>query len=257
MDTLEEKRVFATKTGSDTVLVAADIGIVAVAVTADRVGEYGLVHRCAPRDIAGSNGQLVVATDDDVLITDAFEHTGFGPSSAVGFTDGSPVAAGLDGRIGRYDGAWTHRWTVEGIAALDGDLVAAVDGVYQLNDEPVNVGLKDVRDVSASAVPLAATGSGLYALGNGWLDVLDGDFHFVAQRADGIAAHAGTANGFYERTDNEWRLLDVPVDDPIVGVGYGDGVYAVTDTGIFLTRSGTEWRRTSLGVAGVVGIAVA
>lgn len=256
MDTVEEKRVFADKTGSDTVLVAADIGIVSVAVTADRVGEFELVHRCSPRDIVGRNGQLVVATEEDVLVTDTFDYSGFGPAIAVGVDDGAPVAVGPDGGIGRFDGAWTDRGQVAGVAAIDGDLVAADDGVYRLNAEPVNVGLDAVRDVSAPAVPLAATATGLFALGNGWIDVLDGNFHVVTQRSDGRLGHASAADGFYERADNEWRRLEVPVDDPIIGVAYGGGVYAVTENGVFLAEAGDGWRRTRLGVTGVVGIAL-
>lgn len=256
MDTIEEKRVYGDRTGSVVVFIAAEIGLVAVSVAGDRVGEFGLVHACTPRAIAGMSGRLVVATDDDVLIDESFTPTEFGPATAVGFIDGHPVAAAPDGRVCRLNDTHEEVAVVPRATAIDGELVGTPDGVYRIGATPVNVGLTEVRDVAAAGVPLAATAAGLYTLGNGWMDVLPGDFHVVTQAEHDDRAHAATTDGFFERTSTGWQARDLPVDGRVVGVAYDDATYAVTADGVLLAQATDQWTRTDLGVRAVRGIAV-
>ena len=304
MDDIEEKRVYGDRTGRTELLVAAAMGVLAVDVSDDRVGGFGVAHRCVPADVATSGGRVAVATDEDVLVREpdsrAFGATGFGPAAAVGFDDGTPVAAGLDGRVARLDGghegesgrgangsgasgsggsssgasgadgaddaegavdadvdahgpAWTELGYIDaGIRAIDGRLLAAADGVYRLPALDF-AGLDDARDVAAAG-PLAATGDGLYSLGNGWMDELEGAFQAVT--SDGRNAHAATQEAFYERRAGDWRAVELPEDGRVVDVAYGDAVYAVTADGSVVAEGEDGWRSHPLGVDGVVGCAV-
>ncbi|MDS0295815.1 HVO_0234 family beta-propeller protein [Halogeometricum luteum] len=296
MPTIDEKRVYTDNTGTETVFVATGAGAVAVSVSDDLVGGFGIAHRCAARDVAAGGGTLAVAADEDVFradltaaggagadeggdaATDAeaaegaldFEATGFGPAAAVGF-DGESLLAGDDeGRVARLDagekagseesgesgaGAWTDLGRVGGVRAADGPLVAAADGVYRVDDGLSHVGLDDARDVAGSE-PLAATGTGLYKLGNGWMDVLDGEFEAVSAR-DG-RAHAAGGGDLYARDDGgEWSREPLPVGGDVAAVTHGRGAtYAVTDAGTFLVRlPGEEWRHQILGLRGVAAAA--
>ena len=274
--TLEEDRVYDDQTGKVDVLVACDAGVVSVAVSGDRVGRFGMVHRSVARDVATAGDRLAVATDEDVL-DDEFEPTGFGPAVAVAVDDDRVVAAGEDGRVARRDAGdeeWTDLGRVEEVRGIDGSLVAAADGVYRIEgDELRHAGLTDVRDVSARGVPLAATGDGLYKLGNGWMDVLPGAFDAVSVAADGRALAAGergvVARG---RADGDWVDSPVPVDERVVGVAHAPGVaVAVTEAGTLLlddgegrrpsgsrTQSddGEGWRSRALGLRDVSAVAV-
>lgn len=254
-DSITEKRVYGERSGRVTLLVAAAVGVVAVHVAADRVGGYRVEHRCTPHDIAGSAAGTAVATDEDLLFGEGFEPTGFGPAVATSVLDGTPVAAGPDGSLARLDGSWEPVGVAEaGVNAIDADLLAGDDGVYRIDDGLQYVGLSAVRDVAAAG-PLAATADGLYALGNGWMDVLDGDFHVVA--SDGERAHAATAAALYERRETGWRAVSIPVDEPIVDVAYVECPYAVTADGTLLAAAGDDdWRSYPLGVSGVVAMAV-
>lgn len=282
MDDIEAKRVYGDRAGEGELLVAAGIGLVAVHVSADRVGRFGVVHRCDPADVAASGDRVVVATDEDVLLrgagADAFQQTGFGPAAAVGFDDDGLVAAGPDGRVARLSGgrggglgsgsggsdradgpdaeAWTDLGRVEAdVRAIDGRLLAAADGVYRLPGLAY-AGLDDVRDVAAAG-PLAATGDGLYSLGNGWMDELSGAFRVVAAGGRGGESHAATAEAFYERGEDGWGTVALPAGGPVVDVAYGDATYAVTADGVVLAAGTDGYRSQSLGVDGVVGCAVA
>lgn len=262
MDALAEKRVYADRAGASTVLVAARAGLVAVSVADGRVGEFGLARACSPTDLTvGGDGHagLLVGTESDVLFTgsaavDELEATGFGPATAVTFADGRPLAAGPDGRLAAYDGdGWSSIGELPAPAtALEGDLVGTVEGVLRLVDGELRpAGLAHVTDVAkAAGLPLVATAAGLYELGNGWLDVLEGEFSRVTGALDG-RAHAVGAEGLFERVDGTWTPVDLPIDGPVAAVAYGPETVLVTADGELLLAAGDGWGRTPLGVEGV------
>jgi len=258
---IDEKRVYADRTGKRDVHVATGAGVATVEVSDAQVGGFGLAHQCTARDVATGHGLLVVATDEAVLVGEGFEPSGFGPAVAVTVgPDGRPLAAGPGGRVARLEeDGWATVSVVEGACALDGVLAAAPDGVHrlQLDDRAsMHVGLDDARDVTSAGTPLAATGDGLYRLGNGWMAELDGTFDLVA--GDGERAHAATGNALFAH-DGDWRRLDPPVDEPVVGVGHAACTYAVTAGGTFLAFDPTadEWTARTLGLPDVAGLAVA
>jgi len=269
--TIDEKRVYADRTGADEVLVAAEQGVVVASLSGDRVGEFCLDHRTGARDVAAAADRRAVATEADVLAGD-YDPTDFGPAVAVGFDDDALLAAGPDGHVARLggDGAWTTLGRVDEPRAVDGGMIAAADGVHQVvGDELRNVGLADVRDVSGRGMPLAATGDGLYRLGNGWMDDLDGAFDVVSadprsagsrretDTADDRAHAVGEAGVFVREAVAEWSPVDAPTDDRIVDVGYTEGAtVAVTETGTLLADAGDGWRTRALGVTGVAALAV-
>lgn len=270
--TIDEKRVYADRAGADEVLVAAEQGLVVVSLSEDRVGEFGLEYRGTVRDVAATGDRLALATDSDVLVGDD-EPTDFGPAVAVGFHDGTLLAAGPDGRVARLDDGWTTLGGVETPRAIDGGMIAAESGVHQVvGDDVRSVGLGGVHDVYGRGMPLAATDDGLYRLGNGWMDELDGAFDVVS--ADGAEprsassrpatddgaddrAHAvGDGTLFAREAVGEWAAVDVPTDSP-VDVAYTDAAtVAVTTGGTFLADAGDGWRTRELGVTGVAALAV-
>ncbi|WP_247003398.1 HVO_0234 family beta-propeller protein [Halosolutus gelatinilyticus] len=294
MDSIEEKRVYGDRRGAIDAYVASSVGVVRVRIAGDAVGEFGLCDRCDARDAAAAGTDAVaIATSEDVRVLDptsepdsgaaaetAFVGTGFGPAVAVGYDGGTLLAADADGRIGRRaDGNWewidgestgsetSERGSIGTVRAIDGNLVATDAGAYRVRDGDLDyAGLKDVRDVSAAGVPLAAADDGLYKLGNGWMRVRDGDFDVVA--ADPRAepgrldrAHAVAGGTLYERDpdDGEWRAIDESTET-IVGIGYGEAVYAVTERGAFLVETAADdpetWRSRALGIGDVTGFAV-
>ena len=250
---LDEKRVYADREGATTAFVASGAGIARIEVSADIVGEFTLQRRCTARDVAASMGRLAVATAGDVLVgtTDGLEPTGFGPATAVGYHDG-PVAAG-EGRLARYEDGWETLTQLADVRAVDGDLVAAADGVHRLDGTPL--GLEAVNDVSTAGRPLAATDAGLYYLANGWMTAVEEPFRVVARDADGRTTHAA-GETLYEREDGEWRPVELPVDERVTGVAYGAATYAVTAAGTFLADAGDGWRHRSLGLPDVTGVVV-
>lgn len=272
MDSIEEKRVFAGGDRPLAAYVASSTGIVRVAVAGELVGEFSLIRRTDARDVVADGGSITVATAEDVLIAeeadlsadggDAFVETGFGPSVAVGVDDEGLLAAGEAGRVARRrDDEWHDLESgLAGIRAIDGDLLATADGVYRVRDGGLDLaGLEDVRDVSAPGFPLAATGSGLYALGNGWMrareeatDVVAAD---PASEAGRLArAHAVADGTVFEYDGGDWRDRDR--SRRIVDFGYGETVYAVTADGEFLSRTADDWRSRHLGIVGVGGLAL-
>jgi hypothetical protein len=254
MTTIDEKRVYSDREGTTTVFVATELGVARVEVSGDIIGEFSLAHRCSARDIAAADGTLAVATDEDVLDAE-FSPLGFGPAVAVGFDGTDLLAAGEDGRLARYDEEWHELATLDAVRAIDGDLAATDDGVYRISSDGVqHAGLTDVRDVSTAGVPLAATADGLYQLGNGWMESIDGDFHVVS--ATDEEGYAATANGVVSREGEEWEDVSLPVDEPVVDIALGDGVYAATESGTFLATIGDGWRSRHLGLTGVTGLAV-
>ncbi|ELY87505.1 HVO_0234 family beta-propeller protein [Natrialba taiwanensis] len=158
-----------------------------------------------------------------------------------------------------------------------------------------HAGLSDARDVSAAGIPLAATADGLYKLGNGWMAIREEPFETVTAdprtergrlaRAHAISSAGDSNDTVYAFTDDDWTAIETP-DELIVDIGYGTGptaereqsdgatetssdsgsesagpLYAVTERGtILVTTEGTDeensWRRRSLGVTDVTGLAV-
>ncbi|PSP45645.1 hypothetical protein BRC63_01255 [Halobacteriales archaeon QH_10_70_21] len=220
---MDEKRVYADREGATTAFVAAGAGVARVEVSADIVGEFALAARCTARDVAADDGRVAVATAEDVLVgtAEGFEPAGFGPADAVGY-HGGLLAAG-DGRLARYDDGWETLTALDGVRAIGGDMVAAAD-------------------------------DGLYYLANGWMTALEGAFRVVAA-GDGDA-HAATADALYGRRDGEWTTVELPVEEPVAGVAYGDATYVVTGSGTFLANAGDGWRYRSLGLPDVAGVAV-
>lgn len=256
--TIDEKRVYADRTGAETVLIASDRGVVVASLSTDRIGEFRLDHRGVARDVAAVGDRRAVATDEDVL-AGGYEPTGFGPAVAVGFDGDHLLAAGPDGRVARLDDGWTTLGRVETPRAVHGGMVAAADGVWMVDgDDLRNVGLDAVRDVHGRGMPLAATDDGLYRLGNGWMDELAGAFGVVSADAADDRAHAVGADGTFTREGvGEWTPVDTPGDP--VDVGYTEAAtVAVTEAGTLLADAGTGdgWRRRELGVDGVAALAV-
>lgn len=250
MSSIEEKRVYAEKSGEATLRLASDVGVVRVSVSADSIGEFGIEQRCHARDLADCGG-LAVATDEDVLLDG--EPTGFGPAVAVG-GEGEPIAAGPEGRAARYaDDEWEELGRVEGVRAADGDLLAAADGIYRAADGLAHVGLEGAADVSTPGVPLAATDEGLYRLGNGWMREAEGEFDRVAADRDSppgeLARACALGGGALYVYDGEWRERDVP--EPLAAAAIGEAIYGATVDGTLYVDAGDGWRSQALGVPGV------
>ncbi|WP_435360133.1 HVO_0234 family beta-propeller protein [Haloarchaeobius sp. DFWS5] len=270
---LDEKRVYEGDQREREAFVACAMGIVRVEVVDERVGTFSLAHRCDARDVAaGDGGRIAVATDEDVLLAGGtgsdegdgespdFVETGFGPAVAVGFDGYDLLAASEDGLVARLRGAVTRDdWAEVGaldydVRAIDGDLVAAADGVYRVSGELDHVGLDDARDVSAVGTPWAATGTGLYYLGNGWMDALDGEFTLVS--GDGERRHAASRETLYEHVDGDWREATTQPEHPLAGLASGETTYAVTPGGEFLAEADDGWRVQVLGMPDVTGLVV-
>lgn len=286
MPSVRETRVYVDQSETVEAYVAADLGVAVARVSRDKVGEFSLVERCTARDVATTALGIAAATTDAVLLgdDDGFEATGFGPAVAVGSYDEGVLAAGEEGRLAHYDGDdWTTLGSVDAaVRAIDGDLVAAADGVHRVTDDGVSaVGLDDVRDVAVAGVPLAATPEGLYRLGAGWMLAHDGDFRVAASdpvTADAGAlgrAHAATPDTLYEYVDadgqagdgddtgsdevesDDWRVRDIPLDSPVADVAYAtDGVVVLTAEGALAVDAGEGFRHRSLGLRDASALAV-
>ena len=259
--------------------VGSGLGITRVETAGGQVGRFSLEKRCSARDIAGANGEIAVATDEAVLLStsDGFAASGFGPATAVGYDADGPLAAG-DGRVARYaDGEWQLVCRIEDVRAIDGRLVAAESGVYALPD-CTRLGLAGVTDVTEG---YAATADGLYEraggvvdgsdpetggttpAGDGWTETRSGEHGVVAR--DGGRVHAADVDTLVELADGGWRECPLPVRERVVDLCYGADTYAVTEDGTFLVETADEstadgrggWRGRSLGLPGVVGVAVA
>jgi hypothetical protein len=252
MSSIEEKRVYADKIDETTVYLASELGVVRVSVSGDQIGEFGIEYRGTARDLAWI-GELVVATDEEVLIDGS--STEFGPAVAVGGNE-EPIAVSPDGRVARYDGSgWEAVGQVAGIRAADGDLLATDEGIYRVGSDLQHVGLETVNDISTHGVPLAATTSGLYRLGNGWMRDLEGRFERVAGTGSAGELHRACAlgNQFFVY-DGEWNERESM--EPFAAVAVGEGFYGVTTDGTLFVDAGDGWRSQALGVSGVRAMVV-
>jgi hypothetical protein len=269
MSDMAEDRVYADRTGGDALFLASDAGVTRAAVANGRVGRFSLEHRCTPRDLAVGDGWLAVATDEDVLVRPAgddadeeptYRATGFGPATAVGADGADLLAATPDSEIARLldaEGEFLPIADVDApVRAIDGDLVAAGDGVYRVSADGLDhAGLDDARDVATATVPLAATGDGLFRLGNGWLREADGVATVVAAR--GERALSVVDGDLRERDGETWATRSIPREPAALAIG--ERPYAVTADGEVLAAEPDApegWRRRSLGLPGVVAAVV-
>lgn len=287
MSSLEEKRVYGDRAGHTEVALATDVGAATVRVAADRVGEFGVVHRCDARDVAARDGRLAVAAAEDAFLeadrdgAETFDGTGFGAATAVGFDGDALLVGGPDGRVARRrDGEWTTLGDAAGaVRAVDRGFVAGAAGLFAVpadGESLRRLGLDDARDVAA--LPdgaYVATGDGLHryaggrsADGDGTFErLLPGEFDAVAAHvADGalVRAHAAGPDGPVGRgagdpAADDWHATPAPVETPFGGIAYrrdGGAVYAATREGTFLVDAGEGWRDRTLGLAPVGGVAV-
>ncbi|MFO8115544.1 MAG: hypothetical protein R6U01_09350 [Halorubrum sp.] len=294
---IEEKRVYIGTAGRTDAYVATGSGVVRVALSADKVGAFDMVSRAPARDVAvlprDEKADLVgIATGDGLRVAPVgddpeFVRVAADPADAAGVHDGAFLVAGEDGGIDRVavdvlDGSPTAAavsriGSVTQPRAVDGPLVAAADGVYRVTEAGgastaralTAVGLDDARDVAGAGMPLAATGTGLYWLGNGWMTALEGAAEAVAADGDGHAMavvdgdlwiHASDAGegGADAWDDGTWRPTDLPVDEEAVALGYGPGLsVAVTAAGTLCVDAGDGWRHQVVGVRDAAGVALA
>ncbi|WP_018257054.1 HVO_0234 family beta-propeller protein [Halomicrobium katesii] len=260
---LDEKRIYEERREETCAYVACEMGVATVALSDDQIGRFGLEHGCTARDIAGSDGRLAVATDEDVLVGDGtgFTATGFGPATAVGVGE-TVVVAGEDGTVARLDGdEWVTLGAVDEPRAVDGDLVAAAEGCVRIDGgDLVALGGDAVRDVAAAG-PYAASADGVDRLADGWTTELAGDATVVSAERDGDRAHAVVDGDLFARASGEWAAVD-PTVSGIVDVAYAAATVTVTADGtvaidpVTAKDGAPEWRSRALGLAGVTGVAV-
>lgn len=258
MGDLAEDRVYAGGSDESLLFLACDHGLVRVAVSGDRVGEFGLETRANARDVAADDDRIVLGTADSLLVgSDAAElrDTGLGPTDAVGMDEDGWVRGGADGDVHRETETGTRYLGQLGeIQAIDPPLIATSDGVFLLEDLS-HAGLEHVRDVVARPVPRAATASGLYRLGNGWLEENAGDATTVV--SGGPAEAGAVINGtFYWLDDEEWTSRSLPVEEPIADILLGPAIYIITREGTLLIDAGSGWRSRALGISDVRGMAL-
>lgn len=235
-------------------------------------------------DVPTADGRDTGAGNASAALSDALEPTGFGPAVTVDVGSDAIVAAAPDGDVRRLelddDGSPTdRRWRpIDGpagvtVAAIDTPLVATDRGVYRIVDDTLRpAGLADVRDVDSTEIPLAATASGLYTLGNGWQSLLD-------EATDGVSAtpspEQGSAPRIHVVSGSTLSAVDAAVqssgrlsadeatshtvaraDEPLADLAHGPAghVYAITETGTVLAAGPDEVRRHVLGVRGVTAM---
>ena len=253
---LAEKRVYAGSAGRTDVYLAAGMGLVRVAVSADKIGEFGIVERADARDVAVARHpvdesgtrrrHLAVATATDLLVAplpgdadtpDAsarggdradpsldFSATGLGPTAAVGVHDGAFLAATADGDVWRVD--------PDAAVANGGDpLAERSDGAARLGT---------VEGPAAVDGPLVAAADGVHrAVGDGLESVGLADARDVAGAGVPLAA---TAEGLFW-LGNGWM-------DALVG---GFRAVAVDEEGALSVHAGggfaaDAWETASLPV---------
>lgn len=286
---IEEKRVYAGTSGRTDVFLATETGLVRVALSADKIGAFTLVGETQPiADVTVYQPQpdrdfLAVATADGLRVGPAGD-----PPTPTAVTPGTPVAvAGGDDALcvastdhtlwrvaadadGRPSEA-TRVGQTAAVRAIDPPLVATEDGVVRFemggpegSHSVTSVGLDDVRDVAAGdSLPLAATATGVYWLGNGWMAALegvataiaaDGEGHAMAVVDDELLVRDADAT---EWDAHAWTRQTLPVTGVPAVVGYGPGcALTCTADGTLCVDAGDGWRHQALGVRGVSGLSV-
>lgn len=252
MDDIADKRVFTQNTSPFRLVIQSDLGTVRVSIADDRVGEMELIDRRTPHDIAVTSSETAIATDTDVFIWDGttLDETGFGPATAVDYHEGRLRAATRTGNVKLRTNEWESIGQIDAsITVLDADFIGTPDGVYRITDSMPNVGLSDVNDITTGTLPMVATNTGLFELGNGWMKQQTGTFTFVQAHLHDPAqrAHAATSNECYERTDT-WRPLNLPTTDPIVDATYTDQPILLSETGTIYFRDTDNWTSHTLGL---------
>lgn len=263
---LDEKRVYGETREETAAYVASALGVTRVELAGDQIGRFSLERECTATGIAGGDGHLVVGTDADVLVgtAEGFVGTDFGPAVSVALADGTPVAAGPDGDLARLVGDdWETVGTVGRVRRMDGDLVAANDGIYRIEPGlPAFGGGRAVRDVAAPG-PYAATADGLFGHdGDTWTRLAGGDCTLVAAADDRV--HAISDDGLLERRGDDWHVTEIPIDAAMADLTHGESLYGATADGTFLVYAAPElapdghggWRSRALGVREVTGVAV-
>lgn len=259
MDDITDKRVFTESTTAIRAYVAADIGIVKLQLGDARVGEFRLVLPCSAFDITVVDGEVVVATDEDVFVgsDETFHGLGFGPAIAVGGDDGI-VAGGPDGRLARFvDDTWIELGYLNRITAIADGFIGTPDGLFQ-SDGLSATGLSGINDIATDGIPHVATADGLYSLGNGWQRELKGVFWCVTANShpDGQGLLASTPTDCYYNQSGGWEPLALPGQASVVDGVFGDGLYLLTTDGIILSTSGSEWRHQPLGLRRAIGVEI-
>lgn len=267
MSSLDEKRVYDPDTDPETAIVASETGVASVSLAGGRVGSVSLRYRDPATDVATRGERVAVATGVGVFELageNARDLGGPRPANAVAIDDQGRTLAGGEGALSRrVDGEWHRLGSVVEIRAIDGDLVASSEGVFRIvGDELRYSGLNDVFDVASAGIPHAASSTGLYALANGWIGVLEGSVSVVAADPETAnpgspgRAHAVGTDHAYEHTEDGWQRRAFPTEEAVVDVAYGETAYAVTENGTFLVDDGEDWRTHPLGLRGVRSLAI-
>lgn len=251
MPTIEEKRVYAEKTGKTEVYVASGAGVVVVDVSDDLVGGFSLEHRCVPRDVAAGTGtaagDVAVATDEDVdvLAGGEFVGTGFGPAVAVGFDGGDLLAAGEDGRIARLaagdDGSALDERAWSDVGSVDAD-VRGIDG--RLVDADVRAIDGQLVDAHVRAIDgqFVATDAGLYRVaragaGGESQELDDAGLTAVNDVSASGMPLAATTEGLY-KLGNGW--MKVREGDFRVVASDGERAHAATEDTLHADETGWD-----------------
>lgn len=259
MDEIRDKRVFAESTTAISAYVAADIGVVNLQLGDTRIGEFRLVLPCTAFDITVIEGEVVVATDEDVFVgsDETFHGLGFGPAVAVGGDD-DIIAGGPDGRVARFvDDTWIELGWLNRITAIADGFIGTSDGLFQ-SDGLSPTGLSGINDIATGRIPHAATDAGLYSLGNGWQRELKGGFWCVTadSHPGGQGLLASTPTDCYHNQSGGWEPFALPGDASVVDGVFADGIYLLTYDGAILSTSESEWRKQLLGVRRAIGIEI-
>lgn len=263
---LDEKRLYGEKRDTTVAFVASETGLGRVEVSGDQVGRISLVAAEPVRDVAGADGRLLVAGAEDVHVWDDGDlaPTGFGPVAAVGATADRLLATGPDGHVAELAGDdWQRIGTVDDPRRMDGDYLATGDGVVRVREDDLGyVGLSGVRDVAAAG-PFAATAEGVYGQERGeWRTARADPAERVTASAERV--HVIDDGTLYDGRDGTWTRCQLPVDEPVADVAYGEAPYAVTVDGTFLVDADPEttpdgsggWRYRAIGVRGTTAIGV-
>ncbi|QHS17761.1 hypothetical protein GWK26_11735 [haloarchaeon 3A1-DGR] len=285
---IEEKRVYAGSAGRTDVYVASADGLVRVAVSGDKIGEFGMAADVTARDVAvarrpAAPDVLAVATSEDLLVgavdeaadgrkpvggaDEELEPVGVGPATAVGLPGPTRNRSG--------DGAHEADAPARFLAATaDGDVVSVrVDDGTEGGFETTVLGsVDDPRAIDSGLVAAAdgvhrATAAGGGAIGGsgdgtigeaGGQNRRTGLEHVGLRDAADVAGEgvplAATGDGLYWLA-NGWMEAIEATTSHVAADGEGHAL-AATDEGLFAHAdadwSRDAWEHRSLPVAGAV-----